>query len=184
MAGACICPDHSTGVSCPIGLGVEATAGDQNFSRCPRRHDFERGAVEVEWTIRVFRRPRLAVALVVLFALGALLAAQNSTVLVPEMYSYAMVNPSTIAVRVGVAPCSLTRVTNIAETQSTTRRRLSDWAQPYIDPCPAENPDGYCPDHGTGVACPIGPGVRAEGATGQHDEATGGLDPTIVGDRG
>mgnify|MGYP001565075285 FL=1 len=24
---------------------------------------------------------------------------------------------------------------------------------------PATNPNGYCPDHGTGVACPIGVGV-------------------------
>jgi hypothetical protein len=24
------------------------------------------------------------------------------------------------------------------------------------------NPDGYCPDHGTGVACPVGLGVLAE----------------------
>ena len=25
-----------------------------------------------------------------------------------------------------------------------------------------KNPDGYCPDHGTGVACPIGVGVEAD----------------------
>jgi peptide-methionine (S)-S-oxide reductase len=34
--------------------------------------------------------------------------------------------------------------------------------QQYLD----KNPNGYCPDHGTGVACPIGVGVRSHGATG------------------
>ena len=32
-----------------------------------------------------------------------------------------------------------------------------DYHQQYL----AKNPDGYCPDHGTGVACPIGTGVGA-----------------------
>jgi peptide-methionine (S)-S-oxide reductase len=32
-----------------------------------------------------------------------------------------------------------------------------DYHQQYLD----KNPDGYCPDHGTGVACPIGLGVSA-----------------------
>jgi peptide-methionine (S)-S-oxide reductase len=35
-----------------------------------------------------------------------------------------------------------------------------DHHQQYL----AKNPDGYCPDHGTGVACPIGLGLRSEGA--------------------
>jgi len=30
-----------------------------------------------------------------------------------------------------------------------------DYHQQYL----AKNPNGYCPDHGTGVACPIGLGV-------------------------
>ena len=35
-----------------------------------------------------------------------------------------------------------------------------DYHQQYLD----KNPGGYCPDHGTGVACPIGLGVpSAEG---------------------
>jgi peptide-methionine (S)-S-oxide reductase len=34
--------------------------------------------------------------------------------------------------------------------------------QQYLD----KNPNGYCPDHGTGIACPIGVGVRSHGATG------------------
>jgi peptide-methionine (S)-S-oxide reductase len=33
-----------------------------------------------------------------------------------------------------------------------------DYHQQYLD----KNPDGYCPDHGTGVACPIGLGVATE----------------------
>ena len=33
-----------------------------------------------------------------------------------------------------------------------------DYHQQYLD----KNPNGYCPDHGTGVACPIGLGVTAE----------------------
>jgi peptide-methionine (S)-S-oxide reductase len=32
-----------------------------------------------------------------------------------------------------------------------------DYHQQYL----AKNPDGYCPDHGTGVACPVGLGVGA-----------------------
>ena len=33
-----------------------------------------------------------------------------------------------------------------------------DYHQQYL----AKNPNGYCPDHSTGVACPVGLGVRAE----------------------
>ncbi len=29
---------------------------------------------------------------------------------------------------------------------------------------PAQVPNGYCPDHGTGVACPAGLGVAASAA--------------------
>jgi peptide-methionine (S)-S-oxide reductase len=32
-----------------------------------------------------------------------------------------------------------------------------DYHQQYL----AKNPNGYCPDHGTGVSCPIGLGVKA-----------------------
>ena len=32
-----------------------------------------------------------------------------------------------------------------------------DYHQQYL----AKNPDGYCPDHSTGVACPVGLGVRS-----------------------
>jgi peptide-methionine (S)-S-oxide reductase len=33
--------------------------------------------------------------------------------------------------------------------------------QQYLD----KNPNGYCPDHRTGIACPIGVGVPAHGLT-------------------
>jgi peptide-methionine (S)-S-oxide reductase len=33
------------------------------------------------------------------------------------------------------------------------------YAEPYHQQYLSKNPNGYCPDHGTGVACPIGLGV-------------------------
>jgi peptide-methionine (S)-S-oxide reductase len=35
------------------------------------------------------------------------------------------------------------------------------YAEPYHQQYLSKNPGGYCPDHGTGVACPIGVGVDA-----------------------
>jgi peptide-methionine (S)-S-oxide reductase len=35
------------------------------------------------------------------------------------------------------------------------------YAEPYHQQYLSKNPAGYCPDHGTGVACPIGVGVSA-----------------------
>jgi hypothetical protein len=67
------------------------------------------------------RGPRklwLAVALVVV---GVLILAQNSTVLVPFVNSYLLVNQRTISVKVGVAACSWTRVTGVAETPTEVR---------------------------------------------------------------
>jgi hypothetical protein len=90
--------------------------------------------VEPRRTIRVPRKLSFAVALVALVSLGVLLAAQNSTVLVPEMDSYALVNQNTIAVRVGVAPCSWTRVTNVAETPNEVRVKVETL------PCPIPGP--------------------------------------------
>ena len=37
------------------------------------------------------------------------------------------------------------------------------YAEPYHQQYLSKNPNGYCPDHGTGVACPIGLGVEAKG---------------------
>lgn len=35
------------------------------------------------------------------------------------------------------------------------------YAEPYHQQYLSKNPGGYCPDHGTGIACPVGPGVQA-----------------------
>lgn len=81
--------------------------------------------------IRVPRKVWLAVAVVIL---GVLLAAQNSTVLAPHVNSYTLINPRTIALSVGVAPCSWTRVTNVAETPAEVRVKVETL------PCPLPLP--------------------------------------------
>ena len=91
--------------------------------------------MEPKRSIRVPRKIWLAVALVVL---GVLLLAQNSTVLVPFMDSYMVVNQRTIAVRVAVAPCSWTRVTNVAETPTEVRVRVETLPCPLPLPGTAE----------------------------------------------
>ena len=83
--------------------------------------------VEAKRSTRVPRKLWLVVALVVV---GVPLLAQNSTVLVPDMDFYVVVNQRTIAVRVAVAPCSWTRVTNVAETPTEVRVTVETW------PCP------------------------------------------------
>ena len=35
------------------------------------------------------------------------------------------------------------------------------YAEGYHQQYLSKNPNGYCPDHGTGVACPIGVGVAS-----------------------
>jgi hypothetical protein len=84
---------------------------------------------------RVPRKLWFAVALVVL---GVLLLAQNSTVLVPFMDSYVVVDQRTIAVRVGVAPCSWTRVTDVAVTPTEVRVKVETWPCPIPLPGTAE----------------------------------------------
>ena len=36
------------------------------------------------------------------------------------------------------------------------------YAEPYHQQYLSKNPNGYCPDHGTGVACPVGVGIRVD----------------------
>jgi hypothetical protein len=91
--------------------------------------------MESRRSIRVPRKLWLAGALVVL---GVLLAAQNSTVVVPDMDYYRVVNQRTIAVRVAVAPCSWTRVTNVAETTTEVRVRVETLPCPLLLPSTAE----------------------------------------------
>ena len=77
---------------------------------------------------RVPRKAWLALAIVVV--VGVLLVAQNSTVLYPDMDSYAVVDQRAITVRVAVADCSWTRVTDVAETPTEVRVKVETW------PCP------------------------------------------------
>jgi hypothetical protein len=91
--------------------------------------------VEPKRARRVPRKLWLAVALVVL---GVLLLAQNSTVLVPFMDSYNVVDQRTLVVTVGVAPCSWTRVTNVAETPTDVRVKVETWPCPILGPSTSE----------------------------------------------
>ncbi len=91
--------------------------------------------MEAKRSTRVPRKAWLAVALVVV---GVLLLAQNSTVLVPNMDSYGVVDQRTIVVRVGVAPCSWTRVTDVAETPTEVRVKVETWPCPIPLPGTAE----------------------------------------------
>jgi hypothetical protein len=81
------------------------------------------------------RKLWLAVALVVL-SVGLLV--QDSTVIVPFMDSYTVVNQRTIAVRVAVAPCSWTRLTNVVETPTEVRIKVETWPCPIPLPSTAE----------------------------------------------
>ncbi len=87
--------------------------------------------MEARRLVRVPRRIWLTLALVVL---AMLLVAQNSTVLSPEMGTYTVLNPRTIAVDVYVAPCSWTRVTNVAESPAEIRVKAETL------PCPIPGP--------------------------------------------
>ena len=84
--------------------------------------------MEAKRSTRVPRRFWFVAAVVVI--VGVLLVAQNSTVLVPQLDSYVVVDQRTIAVKVAVAPCSWTRVTDVAETPTDVRVKVETW------PCP------------------------------------------------
>lgn len=86
-------------------------------------------------SIRVPRKLWLAAVLVLL---GVLLAVQNSTVVFPFMDSYAVVNQRTIAVKVGVAPCSWTRVTNVGETVTAVLVKVETLPCPILGPSTSE----------------------------------------------
>jgi hypothetical protein len=108
----------------PSPLGVVDTASGPGAVRMgPKR------------STRIPRKLWLAAALVVL---SVLLAAQNSTVVVPEVNSYLVVNQRTITVKVAVAPCSWTRVTNVAETPTEVRVKVETLPCPIPLPSTAE----------------------------------------------
>ena len=92
--------------------------------------------MEAKRSTRVPRKRWLAVALFVV--VGVLLLAQNSTVVVPEMNSYSVVDQRSIVVQVGVAPCSWTRVTNVAETSTEVRVKVETLPCPIPGPGTAE----------------------------------------------
>jgi hypothetical protein len=92
--------------------------------------------MEPKRSTRVPRKLWLAVGFVVLGAV--LLLEQNSTVVVPAMSSYVVVNERSIAVKVAVAPCSWTRVTNVAETPTEVRVKIETLPCPIPLPGTAE----------------------------------------------
>ena len=54
------------------------------------------------------------------------------------MDSYVVVNQRTIEVKVAVAPCSWTRVTNVAETPTEVQVKVETWPCPIPGPSTAE----------------------------------------------
>lgn len=97
----------------------------------PVPSSWRRAVAEGKQSIRVPRKVWLAIAVVIL---GLALAAQNSTVLFPEMGSYTLIDERTIALQVFVAPCSWTRVTDVTETSTEVRVKVETL------PCPLPGP--------------------------------------------
>ena len=85
---------------------------------------------------RSIRAPRTRWLAAVLLILGVvvLLLVQNSTVLYPDMDAYVRLDERSIALRVAHAPCSWTRVTEVAETPDDVRVKVETW------PCPIPGP--------------------------------------------
>jgi len=73
----------------------------------------------------------LALAAVALYGTAFLIWIQNSSVVAPQMDSYAVVDARTISVRVYVAPCSWTRVARVVESTTAVRVAIETL------PCPA-----------------------------------------------
>ncbi len=63
-----------------------------------------------------------------------LLVAQNSTVLFPQISSYRLIDERTVALTVGGAPCSWTRVTGVSETTAEVRIKVETLPCPIIAP--------------------------------------------------
>src|SRR5664280_472342 len=79
----------------------------------------------------IARVPRKIWLLFIVVGFGLiLLAAQNSTVLFPEMASYHLVDQQTLSLKVAAAPCSWTRVTGVTETATDIRIKVETL------PCP------------------------------------------------
>ena len=113
-------------------------AATQSSSPTVRAVAAEHG--EPMWSVRQKRRriPRKVSLAIVLVVLAILLAAQNSIVVVSAMDSYAAVSPRTITVKVAVAPCSWTRVTDVAETLTEVQVKVETLPCPIPLPGTAE----------------------------------------------
>jgi hypothetical protein len=85
---------------------------------------------------RSIRAPRMRwlAAVLVIIGVVVLLLAQNSTVLFPDIDAYVRLDERNIALRVAHAPCSWTRVTEVAETSDDVRVKVETW------PCPVPGP--------------------------------------------
>ena len=83
---------------------------------------------------RLGRLPRTVWVALVLVVLVIGLALQNSTLAWPDLSSYSVIGPRAIAVKVYVAPCSWTRVTNVAESPTEVRVTVQTL------PCPIAGP--------------------------------------------
>ena len=87
---------------------------------------------------RVRRLPRRFWIGLVVVLLVVVLAAQNSVVRFPNLLSYRLVGPRTIALTVAVAPCSWTRVTDVAESSAEVRIKVETLPCPLPGPSTAE----------------------------------------------
>lgn len=93
------------------------------------------GEVEQKRAIRI---PRTLWLVIVVVVVAVLVLAQNSTVLFPSIVSYRLVNERTVVLKVGVAPCSWTRVTNVTETPTQVRIKVETLPCPIPGPGTAE----------------------------------------------
>jgi hypothetical protein len=61
---------------------------------------------------------------IIVVAVALLVAAQNSTVRFPDLSSYRVAGPRTLAITAAVAACSWTRVTGVTESETEVRVRV------------------------------------------------------------
>lgn len=86
---------------------------------------------DVALTRRRSRRARwLLLGGAILVLVGILLAAQNPTVLFPNLWAYRLTNGRTIVLKVFVAPCSWTRVAGVSGTATAIAVRVETLPSP------------------------------------------------------
>jgi hypothetical protein len=74
----------------------------------------------------------LALAAVAFYASAFLIWIQNSTVVAPQMDSYAVIDARVISVRAYVAPCSWTRVASVTESTAAIRVAIETLPCPML----------------------------------------------------